>query len=387
MFILPVSSLNVFIWIITFGSTLASTDCRCFPGDECWPTPPEWAAFNETINGRLIATVPIASVCRHDILTSYNPVKCQQLQDDWLLPETHYTTPSSIMAQFFANFSCDPFTLPSAQCVPGTYVQYAVNATSQDDYRKTMAFAVARNIRFVIRNTGHDYFGKSTGAGALALWTHNLKDIMFLDYQSSHYTGRAMKIGAGVQVWEALEAAHAQDLVVAGGQCQSVGVAGGYSQGGGHSLMASQIGLSADQVLEWEVVTTSGQHLVATPERNADLYWALSGGGGGTYAAVLSVTLKAYADVEVAAGAFTVSKTGNEGISDDQFSAIVREWLQNLPELVDSGGAALWSFAEGYLSISPVVGPNMTVPELRGLLNRTFQALNESGMTYCAFPP
>ena len=141
MFILPVSSLNVFIWIITFGSTLASTDCRCFPGDECWPTPPEWAAFNETINGRLIATVPIASVCRHDILTSYNPVKCQQLQDDWLLPETHYTTPSSIMAQFFANFSCDPFTLPSAQCVPGTYVQYAVNATSQDDYRKTMAFA------------------------------------------------------------------------------------------------------------------------------------------------------------------------------------------------------------------------------------------------------
>lgn len=382
-----VSSLHAaFLACITIlvSSALASdTGCRYFPGDACWPNPAEWAAFNKTVNGRLIATIPIASVCHQNSLVPYNAAKCQQLQDNWLLPETHYTTSSSIMAQFFANFSCDPFTPPTAQCVLGTYVQYAVRAATLDDYKKTMAFATARNIRFVIRNTGHDYFGKSTGAGALALWTHHLKDTQFLDYQSRYYTGKAMRIGAGMQVREVIEAAHARGLVVAGAQCQSVGLAGGYLQGGGHSLMASQIGLGADQVLEWEAVTPRGQYLVATPDRNADLYWALAGGGGSTYAAVLSVTLKAFPDVKVAGATFTVTKAGNPGISDSQFSAILKAWLLNLPGIVDSGGAALWSFAEGFLSVTPVFAPNMTVSALRNLLSPTLRVLNGSGIRYC----
>lgn len=243
------------------------------------------------------------------------------------------------MAQFFANMSCDPFTEPSAQCVLGTYVQYAVNATGRDDFQKTMAFATERNIRFVIRNTGHDYFGKSTGAGALALWTHNMKDMAFLDYKSTQYTGKAMKMSAGVQVMEALEAAHAQGLVVAGGQRQSLGVAGGYTQGGGHSLMASVIGLSADQVLQWETVTAMGEYLVATPEQNPDLYWALSGGGGGAYAAVLSVTVKVFPDLRVAAANLTFTATN--GVSSDSFFVVLKTWLQNLPAIVDAGATAL----------------------------------------------
>ena len=102
------------------------------------------------------------------------------------------------MAPFFANRSCDPFLPQSAQCIVGTYVQYVVNASEASDYQKTLAFAQRYNIRLVIRNTGHDYIGKSTGAGALAIWTHNLKNIEFLDYKSPHYTGKAIKVGAGV---------------------------------------------------------------------------------------------------------------------------------------------------------------------------------------------
>ncbi|KUJ07710.1 FAD binding domain-containing protein [Mollisia scopiformis] len=385
--------LQAFVLFIILRSTLAHTlgrsqngsvsDCRCFPVDQCWPTAAEWAAFNETIDGKLIATVPIASICHHDSFAPYDAGKCEQLQEDWLLPQTHYTSSSSIMGQFFANMSCDPFTDPSAQCVLGTYVQYAVNATGQGDFRTTMAFATDRNIRFVVRNTGHDYFGKSTGSGALGLWTHNMKDIEFFEYSSCNYTGKAMKMGAGVQVMEALTAAHNQGLVVAGGQCQSLAVAGGYTQGGGHSFMASLIGLSADQVLEWEAVTATGEYLVATPSDNEDLYWALSGGGGGTYAAVLSVTVKAYPDLEVAAANLTF--TISEGVSTESFFAVVQTWLQNLPAIVDAGAVALWTLADGYFSVSPVFGPNLTVSELQVLLQPTLTALNQSGIPYSSY--
>jgi FAD/FMN-containing dehydrogenase len=55
-------------------------------------------------------------------------------------------------------------------------------------------------------------------------------------------------------------------------------MAGGYIQGGGHSLLSSVYGLAADQALSFEVITTEGKFLVASPTQNRDLYWALSGG-------------------------------------------------------------------------------------------------------------
>lgn len=56
----------------------------------------------------------------------------------------------------------------------------------------------------VIRNTGHDYNGKSTGAGALGLWLHYLDALEYLSqYQSASYTGPALKLGAGVSIYDA----------------------------------------------------------------------------------------------------------------------------------------------------------------------------------------
>jgi len=214
------------------------------------------------------------------------------------------------MAGFFANQSCDPYLPKTAQCVLGTYIQYAVNASSASDYQKTIEFTKKHNIRLVIRNTGHDFLGKSMGAGAVGIWTHNIKDIEILDYTSPHYTGKAMKVGAGVQIFEAHEAAHAHNLVVVGGNCPSVGLAGGYTQRGGHGQLTSRFGLAADQVLEWEVVTGTGELLTASPYENPDLYWALSGGGGGIYGVVLSMTVKAYPELRTAAANLTFTGAG-----------------------------------------------------------------------------
>ncbi len=68
-------------------------------------------------------------------------------------------------------------------------------------------------------------------------------------------------------------------LVVPGGQ--TVGAYGGWTAGGGHSTLGSLYGLGSDQVLSIDVVTADGRFLTADPETNADLFYALRGGGPG----------------------------------------------------------------------------------------------------------
>lgn len=63
---------------------------------------------------------------------------------------------SSVMAPFFANQSCDPFTPASRPCTLGNYVSYAVNVSCPDDVIAAVKFAKQNNVRLVIRSTGHE---------------------------------------------------------------------------------------------------------------------------------------------------------------------------------------------------------------------------------------
>lgn len=179
------------------------------------------------------------------------------------------------MAPFFANQSCDPWTSRERPCELGTYVRYAVNATGAEDIAAAVIFAREKNVRLVVRNTGHDYLGRSTGAGSLAVWTHYLKDIIPIQWGDEEFAGTALKLGAGVQGYEMLQAATALGRVAVGGECPTVGVAGGYTQNGGHSAISTNFGLGADQTLSFEVVTASGKLVTASKTENTDLYWAL----------------------------------------------------------------------------------------------------------------
>ena len=353
--------------------------CRCFPTDNCWPSKSQWKAFNETLDGKLLLTMPLASACHQDRFTEFNAQQCAELQSAWTLPETHYTSSSSIMAPFFANRSCDPFFPESAPCIVGTYVQYAVNATEAADYQKTIAFANENNIRLVIRNTGHDYFGKSTGAGALAIWTHNIKSLEFFEFSSPDYTGTALKMGAGIQAFEAYAAAQAKGFVIVGGFGPTVGVAGGYTQGGGHGPLSSRFGLAADQVLEWKVVSGTGELLIASPSQNSDLYWALSGGGGGTYGVVLSLTVRIYPDQPTTGCILTFNNTG---ISQDIFFGAVEVFIGNLPAIVDAGAVSVWLLSNTTLTVAPTLGLGVTKAKLQDLFVPTISKLNESKVAY-----
>jgi hypothetical protein len=65
-------------------TTLSESSCKCFPGDSCWPLTSTWTALNETVGGRLIATVPLGSPC-HD--PDYDADTCEYLQEQWQYEE------------------------------------------------------------------------------------------------------------------------------------------------------------------------------------------------------------------------------------------------------------------------------------------------------------
>ncbi|KAI0095757.1 putative alcohol oxidase [Nemania sp. FL0031] len=350
--------------------------CRCFPGDTCWPAKSAWDDFNKTVNGRLVATIPLGAVC-HGL--TYNQNACGNLTAVWHNPDTHFKTSSSIMAPFFANNSCDPFAPRDSPCVVGAYVRYAVDARSASHYQAAIKFATKHNIRLVVRNTGHDWLGKSTGAGALAIWTHNFKGTQTLHYDSSYYTGPALKLNAGTQLIEAYQAAHEKGLIVVGGTCPSVGIAGGYTQGTGHGLSVSKFGLGADQALEWEVVTVDGVVRKASPNVNPDLYWALSGGGGGTYGVVVSLTVRAYQDRRTAAANMTFSK---EGVTEDVFYQGIQSYVAGLPAVLDAGATSTWINTNDIFVLSPAVGPGMSKDDIDALHRPVLNKLKKLNISY-----
>lgn len=65
--------------------------CRCFPGESCWPSPKVWSAFNKTIDGQLVATIPLGTPCH---APNYDAAVCDYLRSQWLWPEIQYESSS-----------------------------------------------------------------------------------------------------------------------------------------------------------------------------------------------------------------------------------------------------------------------------------------------------
>ena len=62
------------------ASAIAADNCKCLPGDACWPAAAEWNQLNSTVGGRLIATVPLGQAC-HD--PAYNGPVCTYVKMQW----------------------------------------------------------------------------------------------------------------------------------------------------------------------------------------------------------------------------------------------------------------------------------------------------------------
>lgn len=142
----------------------------------------------------------------------------------------------------------------TSTCTQGSYPTYVVNVSTVAQIQLSVNFARNQNLRLIVKNTGHDFNGKPSGKGGLSIWTHRLKDKVFYPSFTADggYVGPAIKLGAGVQVSEAYDFGKELNLTVIGGGCLSVGVAGGFTLGGGHSPLSSMYGMAADQVLALE---------------------------------------------------------------------------------------------------------------------------------------
>ncbi|KAJ5516393.1 hypothetical protein N7527_007953 [Penicillium freii] len=304
---------------------LSSASCRYIPGDAGWPTENQWQALNMTVGGRLLATNPIAHVC-HD--PAYSAADCENLQETW--------------------------GTPNLQCVSSP----------------------------VLSLVGvKPFLGKSTGKGGLALWTHDFNDINILaNYSSSYYQGPAMKMRAGVMGGDASLAASEQGYRVVVGSCPTVGVVGGYTQGGGHSLLTGLYGLAADNVLEWEVVTANGTHLIVTPTSNSDLFWALGGGGGGTYGIVISMTVRLFEEGSVGRASLTFNSTTTNGT--DAFWEAVDVFQSHLTTIVDDHGIVVtYVLSNDTLNLYVATAPNRTAEQVGEIFAPMTAALAPRGLS------
>jgi len=282
------------------------------------------------------------------------------------------------MSPVFSGDTCVPHygNTTGAACTQGGFPNYAVNVSTVAQVQLAVNFARNTGLRLVVKNTGHDFLGKSTGAGALAIWTHNLKSVSYIpEFRSAFYTGPALKLGAGVQVGELFAAADRYNVTATGGECKGVGVSGGYIAGGGHSPLSPKYGLGSDSVLSADIVLPNGRFATVTEASDPDLFWALRGGGGATFGVVTSVTVKVYPRMTFSGATFTVVSGPDTPVNDTVFwNAMYAYWRQH-PQLAEKGSYAYSQIfprgppGSGYQwTMLPWLMPGMALSDFKAML-------------------
>lgn len=134
-------------------------------------------------------------------------------------------------------------------------------------------YASEKHIPLAVRAGGHGVDGSAMPDGALVLDLTAFKDIT-VDEPTSR-----VRLGAGVLLGEMDPALNDHGLVVPSGTVSTTGVAG-LTIGGGVGYNMRRYGATVDNLNSCEVVTTDGRVVQANKDENADLFWALRGGGG-----------------------------------------------------------------------------------------------------------
>jgi hypothetical protein len=188
--------------------------------------------------------------------------------------------------------------MSNSSCGQGSVSRHYIEISSPEDVKAAFAYARKTGQTLSIKNSGHDYGSRSSLKGSLALWTRKLQKIEYKanfmpeGCKSRNNTFAAMTVGGGVNFNQAYEFANHNNVTFVGGSSPTVGASGGFTMTGGHGLLTSQFGLGIDRVLQYKVVTPDGVYRTANMCQNQDLYWALRGGGGGTFGVVMESTSK-----------------------------------------------------------------------------------------------
>ncbi|KAL4733970.1 hypothetical protein BDV11DRAFT_175203 [Aspergillus similis] len=300
--------LALMLLIISFKTATSAPNpprrkCRCLPNDPCWPSAQSWNAFNQSVNGHLVSLRPIGAVCHGG---EFNEAECAFAQQNTYNAGWRASQPGALQSTNWESKSktvldCDLNSPREAPCTQGRIPVYAVLAESVEEVQEAVRFARDRNLRVVVRNTGHNALGQSSAPGSLQINTSLLKRIEpvsdFIPQGTGVSVGQAATLGAGVLALELAQVGLDQGFTAIMGLCNNVGSVGGFIQGGGIGLLGPLYGMGSDNAVEFNVVTAEGDLVVANAFQNADLFWALRGGGGGTFGIAVNTTIRVFADV------------------------------------------------------------------------------------------
>ncbi len=277
---------------------------RVRPLDPGWPSTESWRRLRDAVGGNLFPVDFPITAC----VGAPDGAECKALSANLKNPYYIGDTPGLTQTLGWVDAWV---TKPSV---------YAVAARNAEDIAATVTFARENNLRLVVKGGAHSYQGTSNAADSLLVWTRHMHDVSmqsdFVPRGCRTAPQRVVNAGSGA-VWE-----QAYDFVttqnggyVQGGGCTTVGVAG-LIQSGGFGSFSKHFGTAASSLLEAEVVTADGKIRVVNACRDPELFWALKGGGGGTFGVVSRVTLRVHDLPEFGGGAeFSVTATFRRRVS------------------------------------------------------------------------
>jgi FAD/FMN-containing dehydrogenase len=244
----------------------AAAASRVRPGTPGWPGDADWSGLNAAVGGRL------------------SPVTMPEL-DPKLLANPFYIADQPALTESSG-------WLDAWRSSPSKYV---VAAESAADVAAAVRFAGEHNLRLVVKGRGHSYLGTSNAPDSLLIWTRHMDSVTvhdaFTPDGSNEPPVPAVSCGGGamwLHAYQAVSVEHGR--YVQGGGCTTVGVAG-LVQGGGFGSFSKGYGSAAASLLEAEIVTADGRVRVVNRFKEPELYWALKGGGGGTFGVLTRLTL------------------------------------------------------------------------------------------------
>ncbi len=283
------------------------------PADAGWPPKSAWQRLDEAVGGNLIPVNFPLSASKTDPTASQAKLLFENLRNPYYIGDQPGLTQTLGWVDAWT-------TKPSV---------YAVVARNAHDVAEAVNFARDNGLRLVVKGGGHSYQGTSNAPDSLLIWTRHMNDIQMHTAfvpQGCEQTLRpqpAVTLGAGtiwMQAYEAVTTGGGK--YVQGGGCTTVGVAG-LIQSGGFGSFSKHYGLAAGNLLEAEVVTADGTIRIANACTNPDLFWALKGGGGGSFGVVSRLTLRVHDLPEFFSAAnFTI-----KAASDDAYRRLIREFV------------------------------------------------------------
>lgn len=257
---------------------------RVRPSDPEWPSATSWETLKAAVDGNLLRPQELLAPCAAQATGAACSDVMKNLRNPFYLGDQVAGTQVSGWLDAWK-------PAPSA---------YAVAARTPAHVAATVNFARDHNLRLVVKGAGHSYLGTSNAPDSLLVWTRAMNKVTVHDtFVGRGCEGKVSAVPAvsaesgavWIDLYDAVTTKGGR--YVQGGGCTDVGVAG-LVQSGGFGSLSKGFGTSAAGLLEAEVVTADGAVRIANACQNSDLFWAIKGGGGGSWGVITRVTLRTH---------------------------------------------------------------------------------------------